>query len=210
MLLRGAPARRLAEAGLYVVLSEALCSGPWLDVAAAALEGGARCLQLREKALDDGELLRRARRLRQLTREHDALLIVNDRPDVARLAEADGVHLGLHDLPIADARRIAGGRLLIGRSTHTPQQLDAALTEQADYVAVGPMFSTATKPHEPVAGTELLAEAARRADVPIVAIGGITPANVGAVRSAGRCLVCVCSAVISSPDPAGAVRALLG
>ena len=209
LLLRAEPRARFRDVSLYVIITEALCRRDWLEASAAALRGGARCLQLREKNLPDAELLRRARRLRELTRRHDALLIINDRPDIARLCGADGVHLGQDDLPVAEARRIAGPGLMVGKSTHTRQQFEAALAERPDYLAVGPMFATTTKPQQYIAGPKLLAEIAPLSELPLVAIGGITAENVAQVTSAGACCVCVCSAVIGTDDPQRAAAEIL-
>lgn len=207
--LRAALRRRLRGARLYLVLSESACRRPWLEVARAALDAGLRCLQLREKALPDRELLDRARRLRDLTRSYDALLILNDRPDIARLAAADGVHVGPDDLDVAAARRIAGGSRLVGASSRRIEQLRAAAASGADYVAVGAMFPTQTKTDAQVRGVELLRQARRQTELPIVAIGGITPERVGALVEAGADLVAVCSAICGSDDPAAATRAFL-
>lgn len=207
--LRGEARRRLRAGGLYVIVTESLCRGPWLDTAAAALRGGAAMLQLREKSLTDADLLARARSLRTLTREAGALLVINDRPDIARLAGADGVHVGQDDLPVADVRRIAGPALLVGRSTHTRAQIKAAAREEPDYVAVGPMFPTTTKPQEHIAGVETLRFAAGAITAPLVAIGGIDPPRAAGIRAAGAAWICVCSAIISAPDPEAAARAVL-
>ena len=208
-VLRAEPRRRFRNTGLYVIVSERACRGPWRQVARAALAGGAGCLQLREKELPDAELLRRARWLRGLTREHDALLIINDRPDVALLSGADGVHVGQDDLPVAQVRRVAGARLLVGKSTHTPAQFDAALAEGPDYVAVGPMFASGTKPQVAVAGTELLAGALKRTALPVVAIGGIDAENVDVLLRLGAQHVCVCAAVVAAADAQRAARQLV-
>jgi thiamine-phosphate pyrophosphorylase len=165
-------------------------------------------LQLREKSLGDGELLDRARRLRELTREHDVLLIINDRADVARLAGADGVHLGRGDLPVSQGRQIVGPHLLIGTSTHSIEEARAALGQGPDYVAVGPMFPSATKPELAVRGPGLLGEVAELADVPVVAVGGITAENVSGLSVRGRLQVAVGQSVIGAADPAAAAREL--
>lgn len=209
VVLRGTLRARWRRVRLYVLITEALCRRDWFETAAAAIRGGAGCLQLREKHLTDRELLRRARRLRELTARHDVLLAVNDRPDLARLARADAVHVGQDDVSVADARRIAGTGLLVGKSTHTLSQFEAAVREEPDYIAVGPMFPSGTKPQGHVAGPQTLAEAARRTSLPLVAIGGITPENARAIiQAGGRCL-CVCAAVVGSPDPEEAARALV-
>lgn len=206
VFMRGDRSARFARVKLYVLLTESLCRADWLETAEAAISGGADCIQLREKSLDDGELLARARQLAELCRRREVVFIVNDRPDIARLAEADGVHLGQTDMSVADARRILGPDRLIGISTHNEQQFEAALKCRPDYVAVGPMFPSSTKPQDYVPGPDLLAHASRRSDVPVVPIGGITAANAGILFQAGGQRVCVCSAVISASDPQSAAR----
>lgn len=157
----------------------------------------------------DRDLLNRARALRELTHRYNALLIVNDRPDIARLAAADGVHVGQDDLSVHDVRRIAGADLLVGKSTHSLEQFDSALLENPDYVAVGPIFPSATKPQSRIAGLETLAVAERKSELPLVAVGGIDPSNVARVRCTGAACVCVCSSVIGAGDPEAAARSLL-
>ncbi len=210
VLALGAPARR--QWRLCVLLTESLCTLPWERVAALALGGGADCLQLREKALPDAELLRRARVLRDLTRAHHAALVVNDRVDLALLAHADGVHLGQTDLSPLDARRLAGERLLIGVSTENLDQARAAVHAGADVCGVGPMFPTTTKAKPRLAGPEhaaaYLADPAL-ARVPHLAIGGITPENAGRLAAAGVRGIAVSGAVCGSARPDDACRALL-
>jgi len=227
-------AERLRKIRLYVLITEAVCQRPWMEAAEAAIRGGADCLQLREKHLSDRELLRRARLLVGLCRERGVLCVVNDRPDIARLAGADGVHLGQDDLPVSEARWIVGPRGLIGKSTHSLEQVRAALGEGPDYIAVGPMYPSHTKPQEHVAGPETLAAVVRMVSRPsaaprcgaqsamseqtpfgpipggriLVAIGGITADNVEAVMRAGAWAVAVCSAVVAQPDPEAAARRL--
>lgn len=222
---------RLRRARLHVLVTESLCALPWVQACEAALAGGADVLQLREKRLSDAELLRRAEVLRIMTRRHDALLIINDRPDIARLAEADGVHLGQDDLTPGHGRRIVGPHALIGVSIHSPQEAAGVLSGASGrcgpggagpaYLGVGPMFASPTKPDIGVRGPALLAEMAALTasagwpQLPLVAIGGITPENVGqlttvahAAHAAGRLAVAVCQGVISSRDPAGAAKAI--
>ncbi|MFN0136426.1 MAG: thiamine phosphate synthase [Phycisphaerae bacterium] len=207
IILRGSLRAKLRSLRLYVIITESLCRTDWLQTAAAALRGGAGCLQLREKTLPDRELLRRAMMLRDLTRSHDALLCINDRPDIARLVGADMVHVGQDDLSVAEVRRIAGGRTLVGKSTHTPAQIAAALLEEPDYIAVGPMFATTTKPQDTIAGVETLRYAAERTSLPRIAIGGITAATAPSIFAAGATCICVCSAVIAADDVEAATRA---
>lgn len=208
LALRGELSGRFARTRLYVLITASLCRGDWLQVAAAAIDGGADCLQLREKGLEDLDLLERARRLAALCRERGVLFIVNDRPDLAVLSGADGVHLGQTDLPPADARRMVGPERLIGLSTHTPDQLRAAIAAGPDYIAVGPMFDSSTKPQAHIAGRELLSLAEDESTVPVVPIGGITLGNAGILAHAGARRLCVCSAVIAADDPLVAARAL--
>lgn len=210
VILRGTRSARFAKVRLYVLVTASMCRCDWLETAAEAIAGGADCIQLREKDLDDGELLARARRLSALCRRRGAIFIVNDRPDIALLSDADGVHLGQTDIPVPDARRILGPDRLIGLSTHTPEQFRAALRLTPDYIAVGPMFASATKPQEHVPGPSLLALAESQASVPVVPVGGISIDNAGILRQAGARRLCACSAVISSDDPRSVARALLG
>ncbi len=199
---------RFHHVRLYVLLTSRLCRRDALETAAAAIEGGAECLQLREKHLPDRERLDLARRLREVTARGDALLIVNDRPDVAAAAGADGVHLGQDDLPVAAARRVLPSRCIVGKSTHTPAQARSADREGADYIAVGPMFPTTTKDAGPIAGPEALRRVVQEISRPVVAVGGITAENVGSVVEAGARCVAVCSAVIAADDPAAAAAAI--
>jgi len=210
----GGPRRaRLRRSRLHVLVTAALCRGDWFGVAEQAIAGGADVIQLREKELSDQELLDRAARLRKLTRRKDALLIINDRPDIARIVDADGVHLGQDDLPVAAARAVLGPQRIIGKSTHgTAEALDG-LAEGADYIGVGPVFRSPTKPDVPVQGPEILAKVAAKAAVPIVAIGGVTaetvPALIRSVAATPATLqVAVSSFVIAAADPAAAVRAI--
>jgi thiamine-phosphate pyrophosphorylase len=198
---------------LCVLITEALCTHhPWAVVAERALEAGADCLQLREKSMDSGPLLARARRLAAMCRERGAALIVNDRPDVALLSGASGVHVGQTDLAVADVRRLAGASLLVGVSTADMGQALAAAYAGADYCGCGPMFPTSTK-HKPVlSGPEYLRQYLadqRTARVPHLAISGITPAMVPELVRAGCRGVAVSSAVCSAPEPGEVCRALL-
>ena len=208
LVLHSRFATRIRQARLHVLITEALCRRPWLDVAAAAIEGGADVLQLREKSLPDQELLARARQLCELAHARGAAVIINDRPDIARLAGADGVHVGQDDLDVADARRIVGSTLLVGRSTHDVAQVRRAIEENADYIAVGPMFESQTKARAAIAGLPLAREAMSTDDRPIVAIGGITTERLPELLRAGIRCVAVCQAVIASDDPARACREL--
>lgn len=205
-----APRRRLLRnARLHVLVTESACAAPWERVCRAVIDAGAGVIQLREKQLSDAELLRRARLVREWTAAADVLLIINDRPDIARLCDADGVHVGQNDLPVAEARRIAGPARLVGKSTHSIAEIDAAVAECPDYVAVGPMFPSRTKPAVPVQGPALLDAALARFDGTLVAIGGIDPSNVRALPRDPRVHCAVSQAVIGASDPARAVQDLL-
>jgi thiamine-phosphate pyrophosphorylase len=193
---------------LCVLITAALCRGDWMAVAEAALAGGADCLQLREKSLQDAELLKRARAVAGLCRRYDALFIVNDRADIAVLAGADGVHVGQDDLPIGPVRRIVGPDLIVGKSTRTLEEAVAAATGGPDYIGVGPIFPSLTKPQEHVAGLETLRQVAAQVKIPLVAIGGITPENASDVLAAGACGIAVCQAVIAQPDVKAAAARL--
>lgn len=191
---------RFAQVHLYVIITESVCRGDWFAAAEAALAGGADCLQLREKHLPDREWLARARRLGSLCRERSALCIVNDRADIAVAAGAHGVHLGQDDLALADVRRTAPPELIAGLSTHTRAQVEAAAGQAPDYIAVGPMFDTSTKPQPLIAGPAALAEARSITSIPIVAIGGINETNAAEVIEAGADCVCVCQGVVGQSD----------
>lgn len=192
---------------LCVLLSESLCEHhPWERVAELAIEGGADCLQLREKNLDSRELLDRARHLVAVARRASSKVsvIINDRADVALLAGADGVHVGQTDLSIADVRLLAGSRLIVGVSTSEIAQAHAALRDGADYLGLGPMFPSATKPKPTLAGIDYLREflaTPSLARVPHLAISGITPDNAALLASKGCLGVAVSSIVCGSPSP---------
>jgi thiamine-phosphate pyrophosphorylase len=209
-LARTLPRRRqqLADVRLYVLITEAFCKTDWYTTAEAAIRGGADCLQLREKDLPAGELLRRARRLVDLCRRHGVLSIINDRPDVAVLAEADGVHVGQGDLPAIEARKIVGPERLVGVSTHAIEQARAAVVDGADYLGVGPVFPSSTKPRSFKAGLEYARQVAAEISVPAVAIAGITEENVAEVTKTGVMAVAVTAAVVGCADVEGAARRL--
>lgn len=209
-LLTSPRRRRLREARLHVLVTAELCKGDWLATCEAAMAGGADVIQLREKSLNDRELLARAVRLRAMTEAAGALLFINDRADIARLCGADGVHVGQSDLSVADVRRIAGPTVLVGKSTHSAAEITAAIEERPDYIAVGPMFASATKPDVQVAGARLLEKAAGLTDLPIVAIGGITAGNVSGLVCRSPFAVAVSHAVISASDVATAAREIRG
>ncbi len=194
---------RLRRAHLYLVIGTADCGLRTADdVVAAALAGGVDLVQLRDKTASEEELLEAGARFRALCDEHDALFVVNDRPDLALACGADAVHVGQDDEQIDAVRRAVGPDLLIGVSTHSPEQADAALRSDVDYFAVGPVHATPTKPGRPAVGLELVRYAAAHAgERPFFAIGGIDPGNVADVAAAGAERVAVVRAIRDAADP---------
>ena len=209
-------ARRSSEPlpALYPIIDVDLCGMRGLDplvVAKACLDGGARLLQVRRKgsAGGTGALLTLTRDIVDAARGYDARVIVNDRPDIAMMAAAHGVHVGQQDLPAATARTLLGAGRLIGVSTHTPEQVDEALAGPADYVAVGPVFGTTTKDTGYTArGLELVRQASGRGK-PVVAIGGITLATAPGILAAGAASVAVISDLLEGGQVAARVREYL-
>jgi thiamine-phosphate pyrophosphorylase len=203
------PKGRLAAGGLCVLLTESLCRRPWRDVLRGILAGGARAVQVREKEMPDAARLRRAREVVAAAHEAGALAIVNDRPDLALLAAADGVHGGQDDLAPQEARRIVGPDRLVGVSTHSLSQALAAAEAGADYIGCGPMFQSTTKPQEAIPGPALCAEVTRQAGLPVMAIGGITAATAPQVLAAGARWLAVSSSVCAAEDPEAEARRLV-
>jgi thiamine-phosphate pyrophosphorylase len=182
-----------------------------VEQAAAACQGGAAVVQLRVKRATDRTALAWARAIRDLTRQHGALFVVNDRFDLALAARADGVHLGQDDLPPGRVPASARAQLLVGRSTHTLEEARAARAEPIDYVAFGPVFGTDSKdsPYDARGLGQLAEVAALVAPRPLIAIGGIHSARCGDALSAGAAGVAVISAVAGADDPVAATRALV-
>jgi len=179
-----------------------------VTLAEACLRGGARLLQLRWKGAPGGAFLSLAELIVARARECGAAVIINDRPDIARLASADGVHVGQDDLSVDDVRQVAGADAIVGLSTHDERQVDAALAGSATYVAVGPIFSTTTKPAGAPRGLGLLRYASDRGK-PVVAIGGITLDRVRSVIAAGASGVAIVTDLLATGDPETRVRAYL-
>ncbi|MEX2557393.1 MAG: thiamine phosphate synthase [Actinomycetota bacterium] len=172
------------------------------------LGAGVDVIQLREKELEAGPILERAEIFREACDHHGVPFIVNDRADLTFAAGADGVHLGQDDLPVGAARHLLGRNVIIGRSTHDPDQLRRAEAEDVDYLAVGPVHETPTKPGRPAAGTDLVRLAAAEVRKPWFAIGGIDDSNLDEVRTAGATRIVVVRAVTLSGDPGAAVKGL--
>jgi len=195
---------------LCVLISECLCpNSDWLTTARQAIAGGADCLQLREKDMDAGQLLARAKTLVALARPAGVSVIINDRPDVALLSGADGVHLGQQDLPCAEVRKLAGRQLIIGVSTSRLEEAQQAYADGADYCGVGPMFNTTTKHKDVIVGPAYLKAYLEWGKLPHLAIGGITPANVHQLIEVGVQGIAVSSAVCAAKDPAQAAQSLV-
>ena len=195
---------------LYVISDPVLaCGRSHVEVARAALEGGADAVQIRDKSSTAYNLSLISAEIQPLARKFGAAFFVNDRVDVALLAGADGVHVGQEDLPAREARRLLPRPRLMGVSAGTPEEARRAEREGADYVGVGPVFGTATKPDagEPL-GLERLAKIAAAVGIPVVAIGGITQENVAQVFAAGASGAAVVSAVVGADDIAAATRSI--
>ncbi|BAZ30253.1 thiamine-phosphate pyrophosphorylase [Cylindrospermum sp. NIES-4074] len=183
---------------LYLVTSP---TDSLFHVVEAALKGGLTLLQYREKTADDVLRLERAQKLRQLCHNYGALFIVNDRVDLALAVDADGVHLGQQDLPIAVARQLLGTQRLIGRSTTNPEEMQGAIAEGADYIGVGPVYETPTKVGKAAAGLEYVSYAAKNCTIPWFAIGGIDANNINDVMDAGAKRVSVVRSLMQAEQP---------
>jgi thiamine-phosphate pyrophosphorylase len=176
-------------------------------VTEAAVDGGVNMVQLRERDLPGGHLLNWAFRLRQITRGR-ALLIVNDRVDIALLSGADGVQLGEEGINIADVRRIAGNSLILGRSVHSVVSARIAVADGADFLVVGTIFPTGSHPGGVTSGPELISDIRIETEIPILAIGGIDDKNIQQVMTAGANGAAVITAISRRPDPQSAARSL--
>lgn len=192
---------------LYAIVDPLDTDRSPLALAGAYLAGGAPLLQLRLKDASPRELYETALALRAVTRATGAFLIINDRPDVAAAARADGVHLGQDDVPVRVARAILGPDRWIGVSTHDEHEARAAVEAGADYLGVGPIFTTTSKAAPlPARGFQLLKTVRALTDVPLVAIGGITPETASATRAAGADAIAMIAALTRADDPAATVR----
>ncbi|QDL09963.1 thiamine phosphate synthase [Brasilonema octagenarum UFV-E1] len=188
----------LLRSRLYLVTSP---GDKLLETVEAALKGGLTLVQYRDKTADDTVRLQQAKKLRQLCHDYGAIFLVNDRLDLALAVDADGVHLGQQDLPIAIARELLGPHRLIGRSTTKAAEMQAAIAEGADYVGVGPVYETPTKEGKAAAGLEYVSYAAKNCSIPWFAIGGIDPNNVNEVIDAGANRVAVVRSLMQAEQP---------
>ena len=180
-----------------------------LKVVESALKGGIAIVQYREKTANDEQRLQIARQMKDLCDRYNALFIVNDRVDIAAAVDADGVHLGQHDLPMNIARQILGADKIVGRSTTNPDEMKRAIDEQADYIGVGPVHETPTKPGKAAAGNEYVRYAANHAPMPWFVIGGLNAENLEPTLAAGATRVAVVRALMKAEDPAGVARSLV-
>jgi thiamine-phosphate pyrophosphorylase len=193
---------------LYLIVDRQACGDrPLLDVVRAATASGVRWVQYREKSLTRRARYEEALRLRLLTRETGASLIINDELDLAVAVEADGLHLGQEDLPLPVARRWLGAARLIGVSTHTMEEARRASDEGADYIAVGPIFATTIKAARVPVGCDAIRRVHAMTGIPLIAIGGITPENIGETLRAGAAGAAVISALCGAADVGAAVAA---
>ena len=197
----------MEDFGLYVIITRPVL--PYTRIAEICVETGVRMLQLREKHLCDREIVRIGREIKPVPRATATRFVMNDRADLALLADADVLHLGQGDLSLRDARRIVGRDMMIGLSTHSLEQAREAIAEGPDYIGFGPVYPTTTKAvPDPTVGTGLLREVLGFATVPVVAIGGIFPDNLPEVTAAGARNVCLVRHLMESPDLETRIRSL--
>jgi len=200
--------QRLAMRPLYCLLTRSQCRDTSDDALQKIVHSGIDILQIREKQMPDRELLECAIQLRYWTREADVLLIMNDRPDLALLCQADGVHVGQEELPVSPIRQILGPDMLIGVSTHNIEQARQAVLDGADYIGVGPVFPSKTKSFSECVGTEFVEEVADEITLPAYAIGGIDTDNVAQIASAGGKHIAVGHAILNATDAAAVAHRL--
>ncbi len=199
----------LEHAQLYVLIDGRESETAFVKLAQELIAAGVHVLQLRDKRLDDRTLLARARRLRELTRDVSTLFIMNDRADLAQLAEADGVHVGQEELSVAEARRIVGPDCLVGLSTHSLEQAQQAVLAGADYIGVGPAFASQTKQFAAFPGLELARAVAAEISLPAFVIGGITLDNLPQVLASGASRVAVAGGILAADNPGQAAQAFI-
>lgn len=200
---------RLADHPICLLATSSICRHGLGPAILGALQAGVKFIQLREKSLPDRELINLARYVRQWTRDADAIFIVNDRPDIAALVQADGVHLGQDDLDVMSARKILGPDKLVGVSTHTIEQARQAVLDGADYLGVGPCFPSSTKHFDVFAGLEFVRQVAAEIELPWYAIGGITADNLPELQIVGATRIAVSGAICAAEEPSWAAGKLL-
>ncbi|MCQ9208266.1 MAG: thiamine phosphate synthase [Omnitrophica bacterium] len=188
---------------LYVILDADICKkarGDIVEIADRVIAGGADILQLRAKGLREHKIKEISLKIKGLAEKAKALFVLNDQVDLAATLDLDGVHLGQEDLPVKEARKILGEDKIVGLSTHSLEQASAAQKQEVDYIGIGPIFSTATKPNVTPIGLEIIVKIKDKIKIPFVAIGGIGLDNLDQVLSNGAQRVAVCRAIIESPD----------
>ncbi|MGF1488530.1 MAG: thiamine phosphate synthase [Prochloraceae cyanobacterium] len=198
--------QKLQESLLYLVTSE---SDRLIPIVEAALAGGLSLVQYRDKHSDDSVKLANAEKLCQLCHQYDALFIVNDRVDIAIAVNADGVHLGQQDLSVTTARKILGSSRIIGCSTTNIEEMERAIAQGADYIGVGPIYATPTKPGKNPAGIDYLTYVAKNCDLPWFAIGGIDTSNINEVLTTGASRIAVVRAIMQAEEPTRVTQYLL-
>lgn len=199
---------RLAETQLYVLIDGRPSLIEFEELVSSLCSAGADILQLRDKRLDDRQLVERAQSLVRMARPAGVLTIINDRPDIARLASADGVHVGQEELSVKEARTIVGPRALVGVSTHNLEQVREAVLDGADYLGLGPTFPTTTKTFDEFPGLDFLRAASQETKLPAFAIGGIGASNLPSVLKTGVTRIAVASAVTGAKEPETVVTRL--
>lgn len=195
---------KLKEATLYLVTEP---SDNMLSQVEKALQGGIKIVQLREKNALGDEFLTKAKALRKLTRKYEALFIVNDRADIAILSDADGLHIGQEDMPVAEARKLIGSRI-IGVSTHKIEEARKAVADGADYIGMGPVYATPTKEGRVPVGLDYIRQVVKEINIPAYAIGGISLDNIGEVKSAGATRFAVVREIMRAGNPDEVVKKL--
>ena len=194
---------------IYLITDARPLVAPLESFLERCIEAGVGMVQLRDNELSDGALLATASRCAKVCHHTGALFILNDRVDVALLSGADGVHVGQDDIPVSSVRALTGPDFIVGLSTHSQAQIAHAQTQPVDYIGVGPIHETPTKPGRPAVGLELVRHAAGKSGVPFFAIGGLNPTNVREAIEAGAGRISVLRCVTQAVDPGAAVRALL-
>lgn len=195
--------KKLEDKKLYLVTDRRKFSSldEFLDAVASSLKGGVQIIQLREKSAHAKEIIEAGKKIKELCAMYNALFIINDRVDIAHIVGADGVHLGQDDIDICAARDILGKDTIIGLSTHCPEQAQKAVESGADYIGIGPVFETPTKPGRKSVGLEYVQWASKNIDIPWFAIGGINTTNVSEVINAGAARIAVVRAIINAEKP---------
>ena len=209
--MEGKMEKNIPASGLYCITGEAFSKGRTnVQVVREMIGAGVKIIQYREKEKAAWDKYRECREIRKMTEEAGVTFIVNDDVDIALMVEADGVHIGQDDLPIEEVRKLVGGDMIIGLSTHKPEHARDALAKGADYIGVGPIFRTFTKRDvcEPV-GLGYLDYVVANCALPFVAIGGIKEQNIGEVAAHGARLICAVTEILEADDIQGKIRALI-